>query len=429
MIDAAIFDIAIIGGGFSGIAVAAACAGNGQRLAIIERSATLPGGVPFAAASDWHLLNVRAAQMSLDANDPNDFIAFCGSQFGGDPAHYRDQFVSRRRYCQYLQNRVSKLANCHHLIDSATTITHQQDHFVIQLTQSELRAKHLVLALGSKTKPGMINDPRWYVGPWQLRQLPTHDDHDIALIIGSGLSAIDAVQSLLHLGWQGLIAMRSTHALLPAVHAGPDLPQWQLPASFAEQSKDAQQFLRLLHQQLRLAQHSGADWRSVINALRPITARIFASWSAPTRLRVMRRLAWLWTPHRHRMAESVHAAIMQAQRSNQLQIAAARLLGASAAADGIHCQFNTETIRAALVIDARAPNDAVLSHPLLKQLSAQQLIRTQTNYIEADIKGCCNRLGDNQIFTLGALRYGELLETTAVPEIRQQASLIARELG
>ena len=41
--------------------------------------------------------------------------------------------------------------------------------------------------------------------------------------------------------------------------------------------------------------------------------------------------------------------------------------------------------------------------------------------LDADIDG---RVGD-QIYTLGALAFGERLETTAVPEIRQQAERIA----
>ncbi len=423
------FDVAIIGGGFSGIAVAAAMARHGGQAAIVEPSATLPGGLPFAAASDWHLLNVRAARMSLYADAPDDFTEFCSRQFGGDHSHYQTQFVSRPRYAQYLRQRVGQLRHVRQIIDRAVAIIHQGDHFRVQTAQSVVAARHVVLALGAPVKAAAITDPRWLVGPWPLRQLPAHDQADIALIIGSGLSAVDAVQTLLQLGWRGRIWMRSTHALLPAVHAGPDLAAWLLPTDFAEQATDARAFLRLLREQLQQAQAKHIDWRAVIHALRPITATIFSSWSPATRSKIMRRLAWLWTPHRHRMAAEVHAVIEQARRSGQLEIAAARLVDAKANTDGVHCRFaNGESLCAALVIDARAPNDAVLAHPLLQQLHAQNLIRAQSNHIETDGHGCAARIAGNQIFALGALRYGQLLETTAVPEIRQQAQAIADQL-
>ncbi len=90
-------DVAIVGGGFSGCAVAANLArlAPDSSLALFEPG-ELGQGAAYGTRHREHLLNTRAHLMSLYSDDPYHFVRWLGSR--GGPK----DFVSRRLYGQYI---------------------------------------------------------------------------------------------------------------------------------------------------------------------------------------------------------------------------------------------------------------------------------------------------------------------------------------
>src|SRR5262245_35940556 len=94
--------IAVIGGGFSGTAVAAHLLRRGRpaRVLLINRFGPMGRGVAYGTAFEAHLLNVPAGGMSALPEDPDDFVRWARTH---DDSIRSDTFVSRRIYGEYLE--------------------------------------------------------------------------------------------------------------------------------------------------------------------------------------------------------------------------------------------------------------------------------------------------------------------------------------
>ena len=450
------FDVAIVGGGFAGIACAIALVRRNPALniALLDPASLLPAGVPFAGARPEHLLNVRADQMSLDGAQP---LHFCEFLIKRDLAKYddasnaavRESFAPRAHYCNYLRevfqlarrDAVAGLGQINSIRARVTQITRIDQHYLLSgkvydadgsKNHSEvlqLCSPQVILALGAGEYKSMITHPRWHVGPWRLHALPEHSAGETALIIGSGLTGIDTAQTLHRLGWCGAIKMLSPNARLPAANLVRALPIWQLAPNFVQRSHTPRLFLQALRAELVRAKAESIDWRAVLNALRAITTEIFVSWTPPQRVSLLRRAGSLWGAHRHRMPPSVATLISALELSGQLSRVQGRFVDVQARSDNalrvkIAARTHSESYADyALVIDARGPNYRAQDWPLVTSLIDAGLLKASlTGFgLQVDRDGCVAE----KIFTLGVLTYGERLETMAVPEIRQQAERIA----
>ena len=110
-------------------------------------------GVAYGTASDRHLLNVRAASMSLFAGKPRGFLDYVQRD---DPAVAGTDFLPRRRYGDYLEAEVARAlkngkAHGHdvHIIPFAVdALVPEHDGITIIHGEESHRVDAAVLALG-----------------------------------------------------------------------------------------------------------------------------------------------------------------------------------------------------------------------------------------------------------------------------------------
>ena len=91
-------DVVVVGGGFSGCAVAANLARHADAissLALFEPD-ELGRGAAYGTPHREHLLNTRASQMSLYSDEPGHFVSWLGSRGGPD------DFLPRQLYGEYV---------------------------------------------------------------------------------------------------------------------------------------------------------------------------------------------------------------------------------------------------------------------------------------------------------------------------------------
>ena len=100
--------VVIVGGGFSGVAVAAQLLRQQARVnvTLVESSDRVGRGIAYGTPVPTHLLNTRAAQMSLYADDPEHFVRWNWRR--GYAAHGHD-FLPRRTYGDYLEESLAEL--------------------------------------------------------------------------------------------------------------------------------------------------------------------------------------------------------------------------------------------------------------------------------------------------------------------------------
>ena len=254
-------------------------------------------------------------------------------------------------------------------------------------------------------------------------------------IVGSGLSMADAVVSLVANGHRGPVHVISRHALLPLPHAD------AAPADFDPQpllAMGLRQRVRALRAQVRASAAAGQPWQAVMDRLRPHGQALWLSLDAADQRRFLRHVVRYWDVHRHRIAGSVHAQLVQMQGRGQLRLHRGRPHGVHVA-DG------------RLRVDARLHDGGTLALPvdcivnatgvemrvqamrsgLLQQLLGDGVAAPGPHGIGIDTDTDGNLLAPDgraqpAIQVVGSLRIGRLWESLAIPELRQQAQAAAQ---
>lgn len=467
-----IASIAIIGGGFSGICTAMhliAKANKPLTIYLIEKEADLCKGVAYGTSSPYHPLNVRAGRMGLFADHPEHFYAWLESHpdiwRNSDPVFHSlnitpDSFLPRKLYAVYLQNvfiemqafAAQKEIICHIISDCASDAILCDEKIEVKLNKhSPLFVDYMVLATGVFPNqrlpfetPALLNHTSYIANIWAsgVERL-LHNDfagskgiRKKIIIIGSGLTAVDVLFTLHSFHYQGGFHFISKHGTFPEAHKEhllPLLPDFKV-TNIPTQLSDLILFFK---QQLDLNEH--LDWRQLLDAFRHCTQAMWQSFSFSTRKQFMRHLFFLWNKHRHRMSPQSHELVRCYEMSQALTLASGiiqeiiPLLNGKLQVKYIDKKTDKLVIEEAnCVINCAGPNYQIKYHPdpLIQQLLQKQMVIPDDMGLGLKLNQNRKLAGtaEGKIFALGALLFGELLETTAVPEIRKQANFIAKTI-
>ncbi|MFN3428594.1 MAG: FAD/NAD(P)-binding protein, partial [Candidatus Sericytochromatia bacterium] len=267
--------------------------------------------------------------------------------------------------------------------------------------------------------------------------LDSVDPDEDVLLIGAGLTAIDWALSLATRGHRGHIHLLSRQGRLPHVHVPGLSPR---PAVLPAPPYTATGLLAWVREQVRAAEAAGLDWRQTVDGLRPHLQGLWRGLSHGERRRFLRHARPYWEVHRHRMAPEVAGAIGRLRESGQLTLHAGRVEAYEEGPTGVSVRVRLRGGGHAIVSVARVVNCTgpeadfrKKRHPLVANLLERGLVRP-------DALGMGIEVGDDgavldaqgapstNLFALGPVRKGGLWETTAVPELRAQASALAKAL-
>jgi uncharacterized NAD(P)/FAD-binding protein YdhS len=450
--------IAIIGGGCSG-ALAALHLLRSQRplqIHLVEPRAIAGQGLAYSTDCPHHLLNVPARCMSISPAAPQDFVEWLTGDTGApaDP----DSFAPRATFGRYIverleaarfQARSESLLSRHYA--EVRDIGREGGRAILQLNGGEqLQTDLVVLALGNAAPRRLPFFPRagasamFHESAWSPGALDIGDIVDPAspvVLIGSGLTAVDAFVGLRANGHGGVVHMISRRGLLPQAHAsvhcsstknGPPLVAWE--------SKSLLELVRELRMRARCAQQEGSDWRDVIASLRGVTNELWLSLTPRDQERFYRHVKAHWDAHRHRMAPQVATLIADAQRSGMLRIHAGRVQRVTHGADSVQVEIKLRSQESASLCAPRIIN-CTGSEQDYRRLNSR-LMRSlfDKGWLQANPLGVGINTAENGavvdrngmaapwLYAIGPMRIGGLLETTAVPEIREQAAALAQTL-
>ncbi|MGB6876589.1 MAG: FAD/NAD(P)-binding protein [Candidatus Acidiferrales bacterium] len=446
------FDVVIVGGGFSGTVLAAQLLRRipNLSLAVIDNG-LLPGrGVAYGTKHPCHLLNVPAANMSALPDQPEHFLRW--AQANHDPSVQATSFLPRVLYGQYVASLLEKVkgqsgaGNFRWIQGQVSSFASEPSRVNVQLTGGSILATRvLVLAVGNFPPPN-INVPglsdgckRYVPHPWSAAALKGIPKNGSVLLIGSGLTSVDVALALKSQGFAGHIHILSRRGLMPQPHG--EKRQW--PQFWNERSpRTIRGLLRLVRNQLRAASDAGCDWRSVIDALRPVTQKIWQSLPFDERKRFLRHVRPYWDAHRHRMPSEVSDGISSLLHGGQATLYAGRITNYREFSDYAEIAFRDRKTRAERllrvdrVINCAGPETDYrrMDAPLIKRLLAQRVVRPDPLFLglDVDANGALIASSGNpssSLYAIGPVRKGFLWETTAVPELREQASQLASHLA
>jgi uncharacterized NAD(P)/FAD-binding protein YdhS len=445
--------VVIIGGGLSGALVALQLLQQGTRplrLSLVERRHAIGRGVAYSSPLPCHLLNVPVNGVSLVQSEPDHFLHWLHRQ--GHDQFAAHSFVPRYLFGSYvqaaLQGARQQAAHAHldTYRDEAVDLVPGLDGVGVGLGSGQLLlADRVVLALGNPA-PGSVAIPNGdfyqshrYIDSGWSGQLDAAMAHDRLLLMGMGLTAIDWVVALHSRGYGGEIHLLSRHGLLPQPHTA---PQDYDPAWWTEPPPQTTLgLLRWVRRQVDRATQQGYGWRAVLDSLRYQGQALWVSLPLAEKQRFVRHLRPYWDSHRHRIAPEIGEVVAALRRSQQLQLHSGHLVNLEERGQGVAVtvrprgQTTNQEFAVEAVINCTGPqfDYAKLADPLVRSLLTRGLISPDPLRLglQASSNGAvysAQGIPSPWLYTLGPPRRGELWETTAVAEIRDQATALAQAL-
>jgi len=427
--------VAVIGGGFSGTMVAAQLARRGVDAVLIDGSGRAGLGVAYSTRDPAHVLNVRAEVMSAWPDDLDHFVRLV-EQEGGT----RRDFVQRRQFGRYLRAILEEgmETGCLRLVErQAVSANPGEEGWIVSVENGEtIEASGLVLAIGNhppEPLPLGQGSARVINNPWGAEALAAVEDlaasHEDVLLVGTGLTMVDAVLSLDAAGHRGRIVGLSRRGLIPRGHA-------EFTPAPVEAEDVPHGNVRSLWRWLR---HRGAQvgWRAAIDALRPHSQWLWQSLPPGEQKRFARHARPWWDVHRHRIAPEVAQQLHDMVAQGRLEIVAGRIQsveddgGALVVAYRRRGSSRIVEGRFAYMINCTGPLGTIsrTRDPMLKGMLADGLARPDQLGIALDVDERSRVVGAERAWAMGPLTKGRYWEIIAVPDIRYQAAAVAEDIA
>jgi uncharacterized NAD(P)/FAD-binding protein YdhS len=325
----------------------------------------------------------------------------------------------------------------HWLRKAVVALAERDDRVVLTFSGDETAAfDAAILCCGHESSEHLAAP---FIGPWKDPRAWNAAPDSTILILGTGLTMVDAAISLSESGHQGPIVALSRRGLLPQAHRRVEtapIAKTELPSPV-----DLAPFLHWLRLRARDEMQSGGDWRSVIDGLRPHTQAIWRAMPRRSRKRFLEHARPWWDTHRHRMAPEVEAKIQALRESGQLRILSGRLLDVKRKRGGANVRIRergspaTSELEVSRIVSCRGmtTDPGKSANPLVAQLLADGRARVDPLGVGLDIDEDCALIdasgrASSRVFAAGPMSQAAFWEVIAVPDIRLQAASLARRL-
>ncbi len=445
--------VAVIGAGASGTLAAtyllraAATARIPLRIALIDRWGQHGLGRAYATAHPAHLLNSPVDRMSAVVDDPGHLARWAAA----NGISHDDGFLSRPDFGRYLRE---LLADAERMAGPTATVARITAD-VVGLTycgwgrplrlhlaaEGRIDADAAVLATGNASPAAPFPapaSPRYIGDPWAPGALDGVADGSPVVVLGTGLTMLDVAISLTGAHPETVVHAVSRHALVPREHRCPAGGAAQPPALSVPDLSPAG--LPGLIRYVRSAAAEAPDgWQAVVDALRPHIPGLWQRLSLPDKRLFLRHVARYWEVHRHRVPPATARKIDQLRSAGRLSVQRGRIIAVAETPTGLCVRIEDDgqvtEVAAGWLVNATGPaaDITATTDPLLRGLLDSGLARPDPLRlgIEVDAGGAlldASGTPSGIIFALGPPLRGQLYETTAIPEIRDQAAVLAGRL-
>jgi uncharacterized NAD(P)/FAD-binding protein YdhS len=438
-------DVAVVGGGASGTLTAIhllASRAHDLTVTVHDASGELGKGLAYGTTDRRHLLNVRSRHMSAFPDIPSDLVEWA-RRTGREPD--AQAFLPRRDYAVYLRETLDRLRDDRFgfRAERIRDVVPAGGGFELHATGGRVTEAATVVLAPGNLRPAPLTiegipmpGSRWHlIDPWDLARLTGLPRDAVVVLVGTGLTAVDAAITLLGDAPDRRVVMVSRHGLLPKAHIEQNSTAWLSPVPAGPVTAD--QLAELLRQQMEAARRQGVDWRAVVDGLRAPTQGLWQRLDLAERQRFLQLYAREWEVRRHRMATDVAAQLARYRDEGRLQVLAG---GIAAVTDhGARCELELPALPDSLFADAVVNCTGPLSDvsrstdPLLRALAGRGLITPDPLRLgvacttDGEVLDVSGQVVPG-LFVVGPPRKGTLYETTAIPEIRTQAAALAQRL-
>mgnify|MGYP004710605827 FL=1 len=447
--------IVIVGGGFSGTALAihlARYSRAGLDVTLIEPRPSPGRGVAYGSIDPSHRINVPAARMYLSAAEEGEFDRWfrASPAFHDDPQalwHDGSVYPQRSQFGAWVGEQFSKASQASSAsirfvqskavaLQQGEVVTADGRHFPVD--DLVLAISHPPPALPSLLKPFRLS-PALIADPWQANALAGVKPDDRVAIIGSGLTMSDVVASLHRQGHRGNIVAFSRRGLLPRPNLSGSFPTLTLDYD-RSQPATARGWLRRIRQEVAAAGQQQLPWQLILDDIRRNGQNIWQQLPLAEQQRFLRYLRPWWDVHRYRIAPQINAVLEQWQTSGQLQVIAAHLTAVTADEQTLTLALRPRgtaeqhmTVDKLIVTTGPAHGSLLSSDELLSQLAHDGVICADPLGLGIQVNQqsqAVNVRGETsaRVYVAGPAaraRFGELM---GLPQVADHAEALARYL-
>ncbi|MCW3071765.1 MAG: hypothetical protein JWO44_1655 [Bacteroidetes bacterium] len=447
--------ICIIGGGFSGTVTAIHLLQKSSdvRVKLINHTYPLVKGVAYSTGRMEHLLNVPAGKMSAFASLPDHFTDWVTAKPEYKQFHFptiRHSFLPRMIYGKYLEELSAehlKNERLEIIRSKAVDVKSANGKYVI-ITENDHRIESdfLVLATGNfqpappKLKdPSALSSPNYFSNPWTNDFIEKLKPDESVLLIGSGLTMVDYVLTLVAEGFRGKIYSVSPRGYLPEGHS----EQVTAYPDFLEEikGKGLQSVFSSIISHVQKAAEKNIPWQSVIDSVRPHAKTVWMGLSRKDKQQFISHVRHIWGVARHRLPLDAHKKIRELMQSGQLEVIGGRLQALNSINDSFEAFIklrrvqDVKTLAVSKIVNCTGPqiNFNELNEALVKSLLQQDLISADELKMGIRALPSGNALNSKaepvpRLYALGSLLRGLMWETTAVPDLRVNAENVAAQI-
>jgi uncharacterized NAD(P)/FAD-binding protein YdhS/predicted metal-dependent enzyme (double-stranded beta helix superfamily) len=455
--------VVVVGAGFSGSMAAGQVLRRAKetrthvRVMLVERRGAVGEGVAYGTREIAHLLNVPAGRMSAWADRPEHFLRWAQAR---QPSVKPGDFLPRMWYGEYVRETLVAAAadaapygELQVVFDEVRRVARRPaDGWLVHMQHGKSqRAAAVVLAIGHRP-PSDPFGKRWtgprtrfIADPWRVFAMNVVRPDEPVVILGSGLTAVDAVLSLAHPQRTAPITIFSRRGLLPHSHAAAPSQPVDLAPLVAQltAAPGGVRAIDLLRGLRKIAKQQGSklEWRALVDGVRPHTAKLWQTMTPAERQVFLTRLRPFWEVHRHRMALSIAERFGELRDCDWIHRVAGRVVSVHGETDSARLIVARRGDDKIVEIDARwvvnctgpAPSNNAASNPAVGSLLVDGWLQPDALGLGVETAAdgvAIDRHGREvpDLFIVGTLRKPAVWESTAVPELRGQAAIVGERI-
>ena len=415
--------VLIVGGGASGTITAIALIRAGvspENIVISEPRELLGEGLAYQTRDELHRLNVPSGRLSAVEELPEDF-----EKWADAPSY---SFMERRIYSTYLRKHLGDrirhlrevVIDLEPLAGGGTLATFESG------TSEEFDDVVLAMGLGKARIPTFLSDvpetPLIIRDVWSGIPLP---ESRTLLCFGTGLTFIDV--ALTHLA-------RDSRNNVIAISGSGNLPERHERSQISPFTPSLTDVDTLEKLRSYFAQ-AGELWREAVDGLRPIMESMWRSFTFEEREEFLRTDGSNWFRRRHRIAPDVADRVDSEIAAGRIEVVSGKVRDVEVREAEVSLTLEDEREYVGDYLALCIGREYESSDPLsLNLLSEGKTSRGPLGMgLHVDVSTGLLLKTDNTphvgIYALGPLRSGEAFESTAIPEIRKQATLIAKRIA
>jgi len=437
-------EIVIVGDGFA----AAIMLIHLLRKGVPATSITLIGsgvigkGNAYSCSSQSYRLNVREDLLITFSDDPLHFARWAQNHIHDSKAKTEaGNFYRRNDFGNYVAELVSHelgSRQLHHIAARVTKILRKGNDWSLSLdNHDELIAKQIIIATGNAPPiwPCKVNTklatPAWIhthlvENPWTGEYFQDIGVDEDIILLGGGLTALDAINALAEQGHRGMIYVISPRKIFPPVQAS-----WQrLKEPNWPKKLSPRDLIRFMRANLPSTDAASSEWQCAWEELRVNLNTIWQQFSFSQRLILLQRVGWIWSLYRFRASPQTIASYEQLREKNQINFILGRAKQISCAEPHIRVVLdNGGELAGERIINCTGVGvDPLLSNLISSQLAIpdalQQSIAIDTNFRVLD----SNQQAWENLWLIGPATMGSLGDVVAASAITKQAEQLAEQI-